>query len=138
MSSASSGRPTPGLLAEASLTDLEMAIKTSLRPIARKIAEAVEAYASSQGMPRSDYALVGAWDEKTDGIRLVFGTDCKIDERQWYSGILQAIRQSFADHPWITRNIGLVVENVQNLDDVYLHFPGGEDEVDLTELLERS
>jgi hypothetical protein len=115
-----------------------MAIKTSLRPIARKIAEAVEAYASSQGMAGDDYALVGAWDERTDGIRLVFGTDRKIDERQWYAGILQEIRQSFADRPWITMNIGLVVENVQNLDDVYLHFPGGEDEVDLTELLERS
>jgi hypothetical protein len=115
-----------------------MALKTSLRPIARKIAEAVEVYASSQGVPRSDYALIGTWDEKTDRIRLIFGTDRRIDERQWYSGILQAIRQSFLEHPWITRNIGLVVENVQNLDEVYLHFPSGEDETDLTELLERS
>lgn len=115
-----------------------MAIQTSLRPIARKIAEAVEAYASSRGMARDDYALVGAWDERTDGIRLVFGTDRKIDERQWYAGILQEIRRTFADHPWITMNISFVVENVQNLDDVYLHFPSGEDEVDLTELLERS
>ncbi len=115
-----------------------MAIKTSLRPVARKIAKAVEAYASSQGMARGDFALAGAWDERTGGIRLVFGTDRTINERQWYAGILQELRQSFADHPWITMNIGLVVENVQNLDDVYLHFPGGEDEVDLTELLERS
>ena len=36
------------------------------------------------------------------------------------------------------RNIGLVVENVENLDEVYLHFSGSEDETDLTELLERT
>jgi hypothetical protein len=115
-----------------------MAIETSLRPVARKIAEAVAAFTSSQGMTRGDYALAGAWDERTGGIRLVIGTDFKIDERQWYVGILRELSKTFADHPWITMNIGLVVENVRNLDDVYLHFPGGEDEVDLTEMLERS
>ena len=113
-----------------------MALKTSLRPIARKIAEAVDSYASSQGWAKDDYALVGTWDEKTDRIRLVVGTDRQIDERQWYSGIVQAIRRSFSDSPWVTRNIGLVVENVQNLDQVYLHFPSDDDEVDLTDMLE--
>jgi hypothetical protein len=115
-----------------------MALKTSLRPIARKLAEAVEAYASSQGVPRSDYALIGTWDEKTERISLIFGTHHQIDERKWYSGILQAVRQAFSEDRWIAMNIGLVVENVQNLDDVYLHHPGGEDEIDLTEMLERS
>jgi hypothetical protein len=113
-----------------------MALKTSLRPIARKIAEAVKSYASSQGWAKDDYVLAGTWDEKTDRIRLVFGTDRQIDERQWYSGILQAIRRTFADNPWIIRNIGLVVENVQNLDQVYIHFPSDDDEVDLTDILE--
>jgi hypothetical protein len=115
-----------------------MALKTSLRPVMRRIAEAIKAYASDQGVERSEYALVGTWNERTDRISLMFGTERGIDERQWYSGILQAIRQAFSDQPWITRNIGLVVENVQNLDEVYLHFMGGEDEIDLTELLERS
>jgi hypothetical protein len=115
-----------------------MASKTSLRLIAKKIAEAVQTYAMSQGMPRSEYALLGASDEKTDRIRLVFGSVRTIDERHWYAGILQELRKTFADYPWITMNIGLVVENVQNLDDVYRHFPGDDDEVDLTEMLERS
>jgi len=115
-----------------------MALKTSLRPVARKIAEAVKAYASSQGWARDEYALVGTWDEKTGRISLIFGTDRQIDERQWYSGMLQAIRRSLSEHPGITRNIGLVVENVQNLDEVYLHFPSDDDESDLTEMLERS
>jgi hypothetical protein len=115
-----------------------MAIKTSLRPIIRRIAEAIESYATAQGLARNDYALAGTWDQKTNRISLVFGTDRRIDERQWYAGILQSIRQSFSDQPWITRNIGLVVENVENLDEVYLHFSGSEDESDLTELLERT
>jgi hypothetical protein len=113
-----------------------MALKTSLRPIARKIGKAVKSFASSQGWAKDDYALVGTWDEKTGRIRLVFGTDRQIDERQWYTGIIQAIRQSFTDNPWITRDIGLVVENVQNLDQVYLHFPSDDDEVDLTDMLD--
>jgi hypothetical protein len=115
-----------------------MAIKTSLRPAIKRIAEAIEAYAVAKGLPKSDYALAGTWDEKTDRISLVFGTDRGIDEREWYAGILQSIRQSFSDHPWMTRNIGLIVENVENLDEVYLHFSGGENESDLTELLERT
>lgn len=115
-----------------------MALKTSLRPIVRKIAEAVEGFAASQGWSKKDYALIGTWDEKTDRIRLVFGTHRPIDERQWYAGIFQAIRQAFSGEPWLTGNIGLVVENVQNLDDVYRHFSTDDDEYDLTEMLERS
>jgi hypothetical protein len=115
-----------------------MARETPLRPIAREIARAVESYALSQGWARDDYALVGTWDEKTDRIWLVLGTDRQIDERAWYSGILQAIRRSFSKNPSITSNIGLVVENVQNLDDVYLQFRGSENETDMTEMLEAS
>ena len=115
-----------------------MALKTSLRPIARKIAKAVESYAVAQGWAKDDYVLVGTWDERTDRIRLVFGTDRRIDDRQWYAGIFQSIRQSFSDSPWVTKNIGLVVENVQNLDQVYLHFPSDDDELDLTDMLHAS
>jgi hypothetical protein len=115
-----------------------MALKTPVRPIAKRIAEAVKSYASSQGWAKDDYVLIGTWNEKTERIRLVFGTDRQIDERLWYSGILQSIGQSFTDAPWITRNIGLVVENVQNLDRVYLHFPSDDDEIDLTDILEVS
>jgi hypothetical protein len=115
-----------------------MAIKTSLRPAIRRIAEAIEAYARAQGLARNDYALAGTWDQKTNRISLVFGTDRRVDERQWYAGVLQSIRQSFSDQPWITRNIGLVVENVENLDEVYLHFSGVDDESDLTEMLEKT
>ena len=115
-----------------------MALKTSVRPIAKRIAEAVRSYASSQGWAKDHYVLIGTWNEKTERIRMVFGTDRQVDERQWYSGILQSIRRSFADAPWITRNIGLVVENVQNLDQVYLHFPSDDDEIDLTDILEMS
>ena len=36
-----------------------MAIKTSLRPIIRRIAEAIEAYAAAEGFSKGDYALAG-------------------------------------------------------------------------------
>ena len=35
-------------------------------------------------------------------------------------------------------NIGLVIENVQSLDDVYRQFSTDDDEFDLTEMFERS
>jgi hypothetical protein len=114
-----------------------MAIQTSLKPIASRIAEAVKAYAASHGVPKEDYALVGAWDERTDHIRLVLGSTRPIDVRQWYVDIRQALRQAFADYPWIVSNTGLVVQNVRNLEDVYFGFRIADDEVDLTDLLER-
>ncbi len=115
-----------------------MAITTSMRPVARRIAEAVGSYASSQGLVAGDYALAGTWDERTERISLVFGSDRPLDEKQWYAGILLSLRRVFADQPPIVRHIGLVVQNVRSLDDVYLHFPPGGDEEDLTNLLERS
>jgi hypothetical protein len=115
-----------------------MAIQTALRPVARRIAEPDRTFASSQGVPREDYNLLGAWDERTDHIRLFLGTTRQIEGRQWHAGIHQVLRQAFSDHPWIPMNIGLVVRNVRNLDDVYYNFPLAEDENDLTDLLERS
>jgi hypothetical protein len=115
-----------------------MAIQTALRPIARKIAESVRAFATSQGVSREDYVLVGAWDQRTDHIRLHLGTAPQIDGRQWHAGIHRALRQTFASHPWIPMNISVVIENVPDLDDVYLRFPLSENEEDLTDLLERS
>lgn len=115
-----------------------MAITTSLRPIARRIATAVRSYAASQGLADGDYALAGTWDERTGRIALVFGSDRAIDEKQWYAGILRSLRQAFADQPSVVMHIGLVVESVRSLDDVYLRFPPVGDEEDLTGLLERS
>src|SRR5208337_2896212 len=115
-----------------------MASKTSLRPAIQKIAEAVYNYATTQGFAKNDYALAGTFDPNSDRVSLFFGTDRQIDEREWYAGILQEIRKSFSDYLWMIRNIGLVVEHVNNLDEVYLHFASAEDERDLNELLERS
>lgn len=115
-----------------------MALQTALRPIARRIADAVRAFASSQGVPREDYVLVGAWDERTEHIRLFLGTLHEVDGFRWHAGIHQSLRQAFADHPWIPMNISLVIQKVRKLDDVYYDFPLAEDELDLTDLLERS
>jgi hypothetical protein len=114
-----------------------MAIKTSLRLMARTISTAVRNYSARQGLHPGDYALVGTFDERTDRIRLTFGTDRKIDEQEWYSGLLREIGQAFPEFPQITMFIGLVVETVGSLDEVYCNLIVGEDEIDLTELFER-
>jgi hypothetical protein len=114
-----------------------MALKTSLRLIAKRIANAVKSYASNEGLPREGYALIGTFNEKTDQISLTFGTDRDIDERRWYAGILQEIRRSFPEYPQMTMFIGLVIRKVRNLDEIYMNTFAGEDEIDLTELFER-
>ena len=115
-----------------------MALQTALRPIARKIAEAVRTFATSQGVAREDYVLVGAWDQRTEHIRLLLGINHEVDRFQWHAGIKQALREAFPDHAWILTTINLVVWPVRDLDDVYYNFPLAEDEDDLTDLLERS
>lgn len=115
-----------------------MALKSSLRLVVQRISEAVKRYASAQGWRKDDYALVGTFAEKSDRISLTLGTARQVDERQWYAGILQEIRKSFPEYPQITMHIGLVVRNVANLDEVYLDALVGEDEIDITEQLDRS
>jgi hypothetical protein len=115
-----------------------MAIGTSLRLVAKRISQSVKAYANSQGWAPGDYALAGTFDEKTERISLVFGTDREFDETQCYAGILRELRQAFSDSPSIIRQIGLVVLRVSSLDEVYLQSQIGQDERDLTDLLEHS
>ncbi|MGZ3318481.1 MAG: hypothetical protein ACXU95_14415, partial [Isosphaeraceae bacterium] len=62
-----------------------MAIKTSLRIIARRLSEAVQKAALKQGIPPDDFALAGTYDEATDGIRLRLGTNRSVDERRLYA-----------------------------------------------------
>jgi hypothetical protein len=117
---------------------MDMALKPSLRFVAKRIAEAVERSAQGQGLAQGDYALAGTYDEKSDRISLTLGTDRKIDDRRWYADTLQEIRRAFPEAPQITMQIGIVVQKVTNLDEVYLNSMAAEDEFDLTLLLERS
>ncbi|MBV8233774.1 MAG: hypothetical protein JO329_27665 [Planctomycetaceae bacterium] len=114
-----------------------MALKTSLRLIAKRIANAVKAYASNEGLPRGEYDLIRTYDNKNDQISLTFGTVRDIDERRWYAGILQEIRRSFPEYPQMTMFIGLVIREVRNPDEIYTNALVGEDEIDLTELFDR-
>jgi hypothetical protein len=97
----------------------------------------VKSYAASQGLHPDEYKLVGTFDEKTERIRLTFGTTKKIDIHKFYVGIFQEIRRSFPDFPEITMFIGLVVKVVDHLDEVEANFIVAEDQSDLTDLLER-
>src|SRR3954471_10910405 len=115
-----------------------MAIKSSLRLIARRISEAVKEASARQGLAPGDYALAGTFDEKTDRIYLRLGTDRTIDQDRWYADTLQEIRKSFPDFNQITLHINLVVRKVQNLDEIYWDYGDGESELDMTEMLEQA
>ena len=115
-----------------------MAVKTSLRIIAKTIAKAVREYATRRGMPPDDYILLGTHDENTDRIRLTFGTTQKIDELEWYSGLLEEIRLAFPDFPHIVLYVGIVIKVVDNLNDLYGYSSlNGDEMTDLSEYFER-
>lgn len=105
--------------------------------VARKISQAVENAASAQGLAHGDYALVGFYDENTERISLTFGTDRPVDELRLYSEVFGEIRRLFPGAAQITMRIGLVIRKVRNLDEIYSEEAGAEDEVDITDLLER-
>ena len=114
-----------------------MAIKTSLRPIVSRISEALRRSTTSQGMLPGDYAIIGSFDENTDRISLLLGTDQSIDSGQLYADSLQEIRRSFPEDPQFTMHVGLVIRKVQNVEEIYYDSIAGDDEIDLTELFER-
>lgn len=117
-----------------------MAVKAPMRPVLGRISREIVDYTRAQGLDRSEFALVGAWDERTDRISLVLGTTRPVDGSRWYADILARLRKSFEDvgQPWATWNIGLVIRRVRDLDRVYLEFRTSDEEEDVTGLLESS
>jgi hypothetical protein len=115
-----------------------MAIKTSLRIIARRLSEAVQKAALKQGIPPDDFALAGTYDEATDRIRLRLGTNHPVDERRLYADAFDEIRRALPEIPHITLHVSLVIHKVTSLEEIYWDSTDSEDEHDLTELLNRS
>jgi len=118
-----------------------MAIKTSLRIIARRLSEAVQKAALKQGIPPDDFALAGTYDEATDRIRLRLGTNHPVDERRLYADAFEEIRRALPEIPHITLYVSLVIHKVESLEEIYWDATNFEDEhdlTDLTELLNRS
>jgi hypothetical protein len=113
-----------------------MAIKSSLRLIARRIAEAVKAAAAEEGILPGDYLLRGSIEDNTDRVNLTFATDRKISERAIYSSIRKHLREAFTDYPQIVSQIGVVIRGEHSLDDVNWEAVPSEDETDITSLLE--
>lgn len=111
-----------------------MAVKTSLKMVAQKIGDAIRGFGAGEGWDQDDLAIAGTFDEQTERIYLVVGSDRPFDERRWHSGIMNAIRREFASSPGITSRLVLVVRNVSRLDQIYYEMILGDDEIDITEL----
>lgn len=115
-----------------------MAVKAPMRPTLGRISRVIADYARAQGLDRSEFALVGSCNDRTDRISLVLGTTRPLDELRWYSEILENLRRDFEEigRPWVAWNIGLVFRRVDDLERVYLDFLIGDDDEDVTGLLE--
>jgi hypothetical protein len=113
-----------------------MADTFPLRLVTRRLKQAIAAYVqNSQGIPPDDYAVVGAYDERTGQIRLIVGTDHKIDDRAWHREILQKIREAFPEYPQIAMDVTLVIRKVSNIAEIYAEPGPCEGEIDLTDRL---
>ena len=111
-----------------------MAVKISMKLVARKIGEAVRAFGAGEGLNPDEFAIAGTFDERTERFYLVVGSSRPIDKYKWHPGILNAIRKEFAGDPTITSRIVLVIRNVSRIDQVYHEMIIGDDEVDVTDL----
>jgi hypothetical protein len=119
-----------------------MAIKTSLRFIARAISKAASQATANQNLTSDEYVLSGTFDEDSEHLSLLLYliTDKPVDERRLYAETLNAIRRAFPRDPQITMFIGLVIRKVatRNDYDLFQVSIGAVDETDITSLLERS
>jgi hypothetical protein len=115
-----------------------MALKTSLRLIARAISRAVETAAQAEGLTRADYTLFGSFDEGSDRIHLLFVTPTAkpFDGLRLYARTFEEIRRAFPHDPQIGLYIGMVVRKVHSEDEVYRDSVSSVDDVDITSLLE--
>jgi hypothetical protein len=107
-----------------------MAVKTSLKTIARRIGDAIRSFGSSEGLIFSDFTIAGTFDEQTERIYLVVGCYRPIDERRWHSGIMNAIRKELSE----TSRVVLVVLNISRIEEIYQEMVLGGDEIDITEM----
>jgi hypothetical protein len=119
-----------------------MAIKSSLRIIAKRIAQAVQLALSNHKLSTDHYLLLGTYDERSERISLTLGVDQLVDEGRVYAEILDELRQEFREWPNFTMHIGLVIRQVSKLDEVYyddsLGSLNGDEEFDLTDMLQRA
>ena len=112
-----------------------MAVRTSLKYLAKRIGGAVRSFAAGAGWDGHDIAIAGTFDEETERFYIQVGSDRRIDERQWHAGIMNAIRGEFVDFPSITSKLVLVVRNVDKPERIYYEMIVGEGDIDITELL---
>jgi hypothetical protein len=115
-----------------------MARSTSMTTFVRRIGDVIGEYATGTlGLLPGEFAIVGTLDTNTNRLYLNVGITRAIDRRMIFAGILQDIRNAFPGSPEILSHINLVVRHLDNLDEAYDQLIVAEDEVDISELLER-
>jgi hypothetical protein len=115
-----------------------MARSTSMTNLVRRIGDVIGEYATGTlGLHSDEFAIVGTLDTNTNRVYLNFGVTRAIDKKLIFGGILQEIRNAFPGSPEVLSHINLVVRHLESLDEAYAHLIVAEDEVDISDLLER-
>lgn len=117
-----------------------MAVKSSIRPLLRRIVDVIAGYVDDQGSHREDFAILGAWNERAERIRLVLlATNPRLsgDFQRWYGEILDRFRRDLDEPglPPVSWNIGLVLSWSANRDEAIGNFVVTDEEEDVTEIL---
>lgn len=113
-----------------------MAIKTSLRRLARAITEAVHRFASSEGWARDEYAMTARFDHGSDSVYLRVGSVRALDERRWFKGIMQGLSTEFGSWALAAEHVVLVVDQLESLDQISRLYVLNDNDTDLTEMLD--
>jgi len=115
-----------------------MARSTSMTTLVPRFGDVIGEYATGTlGLLPGEFALVGTLDTNTNRLYLNFMITRAIDKELIFGGILQEIRNAFPGSPEVLSHINLVVRHLESLDEAYAHLIVAEDEVDISDLLER-
>ncbi|MGE3820956.1 MAG: hypothetical protein AB7I30_16200 [Isosphaeraceae bacterium] len=109
-----------------------MALKTSLRSLAKRIALAVQAAVrrESEALTKK-YRLFGTYEAESDHISLVLQILGDVDDLRLYTAVFEELRRAFPHDPFIPNSVGLVIRHVSNEDEMgaFAYWPEAEEDI---------
>ena len=111
-----------------------MAVTTALSRNVRKIGAAIRKYAASVGVDQDHVAIAGVLARNNERIYVDVGVDRPIDQHAWYIGIQEALASELGSIPSFVQ-LGIVIQQVADLNTFYDEIPVGDDDLDLTDWL---
>lgn len=114
-----------------------MAIRTNLRFLVKKIAQAMQSAVKMNGLDRARTRFFGTLEEESDHISLTLKTTEECNDFKLYSDFFEEVRRLIPDDTSITMYIGLVIRTNVNAGELESHAIWESDQ-DLTDALQRT